>query len=158
MNFYARSTVTARLPTPQLTRIPGPSAPRSARTLPPGSSFRWLRCTSARAPRRRGGWVRAGVPGDAVDEEDGGGGAVEGFDDGAEALLACGVPDLHLDACLRVQPDLLGVELDPKGGRVALPELVLGESVQQAALPHARRTDYDHLEGLLVLLPHPYIV
>jgi hypothetical protein len=101
-----------------------------------------------------------GVLGDAVDEEDGGGGAVEGLDDGAEGLLPGSVPDLHLHAALGVQADLLGVELDAQGGRVALAELVLGEAVQQAALPHSRRTDYYHLERLLLLTTthHPQIL
>jgi hypothetical protein len=154
MNFYARYTVTARLSTAIRTRISGPSEPRSTRTQPRESNFRWLRCTSVRAPRRREGWVAMGILGDAVDEEDGCGGAVEGLDDGSEALLAGRVPDLHFDAAFLVESDLLGVELNSERGCVPLAELILGEPVEEAALAHARRSDDDHLKGLFLLLLH----
>jgi hypothetical protein len=45
-----------------------------------------------------------------------------------KGLLACGDPDLHLDAAFLVETDLLGVEFDTEGGSVTLAELVLDAS------------------------------
>lgn len=154
INFSARSTVTARLHGKRLTRTHGPFARQLRRKQLLESSSRWPPCTSVRVLRRRGGWVKAEVPGYAVDEEDSCRAAIEGLDDGSEAFLASSVPDLHLDTALLVELDLLGVELHSQRGRVPLAELILGEAVEQAALPHAGRPNYDHFKCLLVLLLH----
>jgi hypothetical protein len=98
--------------------------------------------------------MRCWVLCDGVDKEDRSRRPIESFDNGAEGLLACGIPDLHLDAAFLVEADLLGVKLDAEGGRIPLAKLVLGESVEEAALADPGRTDYDHLESFLLLLAH----
>ena len=68
--------------------------------------------------------VKGGAAGDVVDEERAEGAAVVGGGDGAEALLASGVPDLGLDL-LAIDVHALRLELHPNGG--------LGVEVELAA-------------------------
>ena len=103
--------------------------------------------------------VEGGAAGDVVDEEGAEGAAVVGGGDGAEALLAGGVPDLGLDV-LAVDVHALRLELDADGGLGVEIELVAGVAGQQVALPHRAVPDDHHLEQVLLrlplrLVPHP---
>lgn len=60
---------------------------------------------------------------------------VVGIGDGAEAFLACRVPDLQFDV-LVVAGDCLEAEVHSDGRHVVLVELVVGESQEQAALAY----------------------
>jgi hypothetical protein len=69
-------------------------------------------------------------------------------------LLACGVPDLGLDAPV-VDDEGAGLELDPDGGLGVEAELVAGEAGQDLRLAHRRVADQHHLEDVVHLLPGP---
>jgi hypothetical protein len=69
--------------------------------------------------------------GDVVDEQNAHGAAVVSGGDGAEALLAGGVPDLQLYA-LAVELDGADLEVDADGGDEGRGERVLAETQQTA--------------------------
>lgn len=87
------------------------------------------------------------------DQEDGLAAPVVGAGDGAEPLLARGVPDLELDV-LAIDDGGLEAEVDSDGGQVMLLELVLGEADEDGGFAHARVADYDSLVEMVVLLYH----
>ena len=47
--------------------------------------------------RKSCGYVNGSVLDEAVYQHDGGGVAIEGFDDGPEGLLSCCIPDMQFD-------------------------------------------------------------
>jgi hypothetical protein len=81
-------------------------------------------------------FISLDLPCDVVDEQGADGAAVVGTGDGAEVLLACGVPDLQFDG-LVANGDGLGAELHPDGDVVRGPRLVLDELQHDAGLAHA---------------------
>ena len=95
--------------------------------------------------------VEGGAASDVVDEEGGDGAAVVGGGDGAESLLAGGVPDLSLDLSA-VDLHRLSLELDADRGLGVGVELVPREPRQQVRLPNRRVADQHDLEQVLLLL------
>jgi hypothetical protein len=79
----------------------------------------------------KGHTVEAPLIGDIVDEQDAHGAAVVGSGDGAETLLAGGVPDLQLDA-LAVELDGPYLEVDADGGDEGGGERVFTEAEETA--------------------------
>jgi hypothetical protein len=80
-----------------------------------------------------GGWptLERSLVGHIVDKQDAHGPAVVGSGDGAEALLAGGIPDLQLDA-LAIQLDGSDLEVDADGRDERGRERVLTEAQQTA--------------------------
>ena len=98
--------------------------------------------------------VKGGAAGDVVDEERAEGAAVVGGGDGAEELLAGGVPNLGLDD-LAVDLETAGGELDADGGLGLEAELVLGEAGEEVGLADAGVADEHHLEEVVVVVLRP---
>jgi len=92
--------------------------------------------------------IEGGTTGDVVDNEGADNAAVVGEGDGAESLLAGGVPNLSLDF-LGVDFQALSLELDAYGGLGVHVELVPGVAGQQVRFPHRGVSDYDDLEEVL---------
>ena len=80
--------------------------------------------------------VETPLVGDIIHQQDAHGAAIVGGGDGAEALLARGVPYLQLDS-LAVELDGADLEVDAEGGDEGGGEGVLAEAQQAAGLAHA---------------------
>mmetsp|Transcript_109832 Transcript_109832/g.289731 ORF Transcript_109832/g.289731 Transcript_109832/m.289731 type:complete len:255 (-) Transcript_109832:78-842(-) len=91
--------------------------------------------------------------GDVVDDDDAMGAAVITAGDGAESLLAGGVPDLQLHR-LAVEVQGADLEIHADGADVALGVRVIRKPQQQARLPHAGVADEQQLEQVVVLRRH----
>ena len=81
---------------------------------------------------------------DVVDDNDAVGAAVVGRGDGAEALLACRVPDLELDR-LALEFDGADLEVYADGRDVRLGVGVVCEAEEEARLADARVADQEEL-------------
>ena len=92
--------------------------------------------------------IEGGAAGDVVDNEGADSAAVVGGGDGAESLLAGGVPNLSLDF-LGVDFQALSLELDAYGGLGVHVELVPGVAGEKVGFAHRRVSDYDDLEEVL---------
>lgn len=104
-----------------------------------------LRCRSTVGKGEREHTVKRPLVRDVVDEEDAHGAAVVGGGDGAEALLAGGIPYLELDA-LAVQLDGADLEVDADGRDEGRREGVFAEAQQTAGLAYARVADQQQLD------------
>lgn len=134
-------------------------------TLSFGSTFRHINrhhgCKNfERAKKRRHTFkliepTRDAVEGSAaanvVDDEGAKGAAVVSGGDGAETLLAGGVPNLGLHF-FAVDFKGLGLELHANCGLGVQVELVAGVAGQQIGFPHRRVADDHHLEEILLSL------
>eukprot|EP00303_Exanthemachrysis_gayraliae_P009107 CAMPEP_0206003608 /NCGR_PEP_ID=MMETSP1464-20131121/3468_1 /ASSEMBLY_ACC=CAM_ASM_001124 /TAXON_ID=119497 /ORGANISM="Exanthemachrysis gayraliae, Strain RCC1523" /LENGTH=533 /DNA_ID=CAMNT_0053376987 /DNA_START=147 /DNA_END=1744 /DNA_ORIENTATION=+ len=89
--------------------------------------------------------------GHVVHHDDAVGTAVVAARDGAEALLARGVPDLQLDG-LAVELDGADLKVHADGRDVRLRVSVVGEAEEEARLAYAAVADEDELEDVVVLL------
>lgn len=89
--------------------------------------------------------VEGALIGDIVNQQDAHGTAIVGGGDGAEAFLACGIPDLQLHA-LAVELDGPDLEIDTDGGDEGRRERVLTEAQQAAGLAHAGVADQQQLD------------
>ena len=80
---------------------------------------------------------------------------IVGVDDGSEALLSCGVPDLHLDYFV-IDGEGLEAEVDADGDHVVLVEVVVGEAEEQRGLAHGGVAHHHELKQMVVLLALHY--
>mmetsp|Transcript_8630 Transcript_8630/g.24220 ORF Transcript_8630/g.24220 Transcript_8630/m.24220 type:complete len:319 (-) Transcript_8630:1038-1994(-) len=94
--------------------------------------------------------VEGFVVGDVVDDDDAVGAAVVRGGDGAEALLAGGVPNLELDG-LAVELDGADLKVDADGGDVGFRVGVVGESEEKARLADAGVSDEQELEEVIAV-------
>ena len=94
--------------------------------------------------------VEGFVVGDVVHDDDAVGAAVVRGGDGAEALLAGGVPNLELDG-LAVELDGADLKVDADGGDVGFRVGVVGESEEKARLADAGVSDEQELEEVIAV-------
>lgn len=94
--------------------------------------------------------VEGFVVGDVVDDDDAVGPAVVRGGDGAEALLAGGVPNLELDG-LAIELDGADLEVDADGGDVRFRVGVVGETEEKARLADAGVSDEQELEEVIAV-------
>lgn len=94
--------------------------------------------------------------GDIIDDSNAVGAAVVGGGDGAEALLASGIPDLHLNG-LALDVEGANFEVDANGGDVRLSVRVINEAKQKAGLTDAGIANQKDLEEVIVFGGHLYL-
>ena len=92
-------------------------------------------------------------PADVVHQQRADGAAVVGRGDGAEALLARGVPERELDA-LAAGLDHLHLEVHADRGNIALRVGVVRKAEQQTRFTGARVAEQEQLEEVVVRLGH----
>lgn len=92
-----------------------------------------------------------------IDHNDAMRSAVVAASDGAEALLASGVPNLQLDR-LAVELDRTNLEVHADGGDVGLRVRIVSKAEEEARLAHATVANENKLEDIVVFLRHSEVV
>ena len=114
-------------------------------------NFQLLRYTSVPILKKKRDCIDRQILSDIIDKKNGSWATIEGFDDRAKWLHTSSIPYLHFDASWLVNFYLFRVELHSQSSRVSVSKLIFCEAIEQATLPHTWRTNYYHLECLLIL-------